>query len=274
MQRAIEQAFVELSASVGSLARSSVVELLLRHGVPEADAQAIAEAGVERVAVYRQLVQRTHRRAIELQIPRSVARLESLWDEYFLKFLSERGSLSHYLRDVTGEFIAWVEPLLKRDLRAPRYLHDLMRHEALRVEIGALPAASTVGADGELQLDRGVRFIAASRIVRYRFAVHRLPEDESDRSEPARIHSALFVYRSADHDVRYLQLSPLAAAIVQRLHEEQLPLGAAIRQACDALGQGVDDSVLSGVVSVLADLAERGALLGPQLSNPGERRLD
>lgn len=270
MQQAIEQAFVELSATAGELDRDRVVQLLLRHGVSQVDAQAVAEAGVQRVAIYRQLLQRTHRRAIELQIPRSIARLENLWDEYLLKFLCERGSHSHYLRDVTGEFIDWAEATLKRDLRAPRYLHDLMRHEALRVEIGALPAASTTGADGELQLDCGVRFSAASRVVRYRFAVHRLPENVDDRTEPARSHSALFVYRSAEHDVRYLQLSPLAAAIVQRLHEQQLPLGTAIREACDALGQGVDDTVLAGVASVLADLAERGALLGPAVPNAGK----
>jgi hypothetical protein len=227
--------------------------------LPPGERAALAQQLVQ-LGVYRKLVRGTLREAIELAIPRTIARLGSLFDEYFERFLAARGPRSHYLRDVTTELLAFCAPLWLEDTRVPRWAHDLSRHEALRIEIGAMPVGAAEQL-GELSLDRALRFSEASRVVRYAFAVHRLSEDERDRREPEQAATALFVYRSPEHEVRYLELSAAAAAILERLHGGQT-LGLALREAAAALGVPLDDALLEGTARVLADLAERGALLG------------
>jgi hypothetical protein len=269
MQQALERAMGELVLGAElDLGKPEVMSAWLsRHGVSEADAAALRAADLRRLLVYRQLVQHTLRSTVELAMPRSIARLGLLFDEYFARFLVERGPRTHYLRDVTYEFIDWSEPQMREDSRVAPYLPDLMRHEALRIEIGALPAGEAGRSPEPLELDHGVAFIDASRVVRYGFAVHELPDEEGDNAEPPQPKegpTALFVYRSPEHQVRYLQLSPLAAAILDHLHGRRATLREAMTAASVELGCALSEQVLQGAAQLLADLAERGALLGPR----------
>jgi hypothetical protein len=85
-------------------------------------------------------------------------------------------------------------------------------------------------------------------------------EDAADRTPPEPAPTALFVYRDPEHDVRYLELSPVAAALL-----EDLLAGASLKHAvlhaCKKTGTE-PASALDGTAKLLADLARRGALLG------------
>jgi hypothetical protein len=237
----------------------SLGALLSRHAL-EAEERAAFEAGLERWLVYRTLVRNTLRNAVSLAIPRTMARLGPLFDEYFERFLGERGPRTHYLRDVTTELIDFVAPLWHSDARIPPWSHDLARHEALEIVIASLGEQVVPHVLGELDAERGLAFIEAARVVRYDFAVHRLPASEADRSAPAREAVALFAYRDAEHDVRYLELSPLAAALVERLLAGE-SLKSALLAACAATASE-PATALGGAATLLGDLATRGALLG------------
>jgi hypothetical protein len=97
--------------------------------------------------------------------------------------------------------------------------------------------------------------------MRYDFAVHRLVDSTDDRTEPAQEATAILVYRNPEHEVRYLELTPLAADILERLLGGE-SLGSAVTLACRHAGVALDASVLEGTARLLADLGERGALLG------------
>jgi hypothetical protein len=64
-----------------------------------------------------------------------------------------------------------------------------------------------------------------------------------------------------EHEVRYLELSPLAAAILERLLAS-VELGRAVQEGCASEHIELDESVLTGTSELLSNLAERGALLG------------
>lgn len=265
MQRALESALAELvlGAEIDPGDREAVAAWLARHGVSDEDARAIESSDLERLFVYRRLVRGTLREAVELAIPRAIARMGEPFDEYFSRFLAERGPRTHYLRDVTTEFLSWAGPRFATDARVPPYVLDLARHESSQIEIASERALPRGHEPAPLELDRGVEFIAASRVARYDFAVHELLADEASRVEPRRTPTALFVYRSPEHEVRYLELSPLAAAILEKLHTERRTLREAVTEACAESGTPLDEAVLTGAARLLADLAERGALLGP-----------
>jgi hypothetical protein len=263
MQEALERAMQALV--LGEAPPTDAAELaawLSPHGLEPEEAAAFS-GNLERLLVYRTLVRGTLLGALEIAIPRSVARLGPLFAEYFDRFLAERGPATHYLRDVTDEWLTFVAPLFANDPRVPPFVLDLARHEALEIDVAS--SADTVEPPREVELDlaSSLAFARDARVVRYRFRVHELPADVGDRSVPEPRPTALFVYRSREHDVRYLELSPLAANLSERLLGGQ-PLGAAVTEAAAAtLGAAPNQSVLEGTARLLADLAERGALLGP-----------
>jgi hypothetical protein len=286
--------------------------LVLSSTLSEDDRAFLLEQGPKRLLVYRRLVRNTLRETLELAIPRLMARLEalppvaeepparrSLFGEVFESFCDARGPRSHYLRDVTGEFLDFFEERFAADARVPRFLLELGRLEAAQIEIAAAPsrrelrengvrsehphadlAARTEpnaaprlsppkeltappASDAELHLARGIRFIEACRLFHFEHAVHRLPEDTGDRTVPDPRATFLLIYRSPEHDVRYLELSPVAEAILRRLLEGSTLEAALVRGSSEG-GVPLDDSVLAGTAQFLADLAERGVLLGPR----------
>ena len=270
MQAALERAMAELVFG-RAIERSAGPEFdaWLERGAFDAATQSAIERDFPRLLVYRRLVRRTLRSAVTLAMPRAVARLGTLFDEYFDRFLAERGPRTHYLRDVTIEFLDFSEAALRNDTRVPAYLCDLARHEALAIVVAATAPRSAPPL-GALDLDCGLVFSEAARLARYEFAVHLLPDDEADRSEPSAGATALFVYRSPEHDVRYLSLTPLAADIVAELLAGRT-LRDAVLTATQRRGVVPDAAVLDGTARLLADLAERGAVLGA--STPSNTEL-
>jgi len=71
----------------------------------------------------------------------------------------------------------------------------------------------------------------------------------------------LLVYRDDAHAARFLELSPLAGAIATHLIAGE-PLGAALGAACAETGHTLDDAILADTARLLADLGDRGVLLG------------
>jgi hypothetical protein len=261
MQRAVESVFADLLLGP-AFTRDELAAVCERHAVSPADTAALTEAH-ERLLVYRDLVRGNLRAALQLSIPRSIARLGPLFEEYFDRFLQERAPRTHYLRDVTPELLSFCRPHWLDDPRVPSYLADLALHESLHIEVSALPTLPRGHEAGPLSLDRGVDFSAALRLVRYGHAVHELDADEASRAAPTPRPVALLVYRSPDHDVRYLELSPLAHDIVERLLSGD-SLAAAVQDAAERAATPLTEAVLGGAAQLLADLAERGVLRGPK----------
>jgi hypothetical protein len=259
MQRALEAAVAELVLGPPLAGPDEVNAWLDRHAVTGEDARSMRQ-NLERLLVYRELVRDTLRNAVLLAIPRTAARLGPLFEESLDRFLAERAPRTHYLRDVTTELLDFSLPHWRADPRVPAYAIDLARHEALELIVAASADASRTGTC-DLDLDSALLFVPSLRVVHYDHAVHRLPEEPDDRSEPERTPTALAVYRDRDHAVRYLELTPLAAAILGALLGGDA-LGGAVTRACATSGVPLGPAVLEGASRLLGDLSERGCLLG------------
>lgn len=229
-------------------------------GLGAADAASLAAQGEKRLLVYRKLVRRGLTAAIRLEIPRTAARLGSQFEVWVERFIDEESPRSHYLRDVAFELVAWARPRWAADALVPDFLGDLARHELTGFEVGS--ADDDRGPTGvDLELDGTARFQASVRLARYDHAVHRLLADDDARDVPACEPTALLAYRDGGHEVRYLELTPLAAAIIDRLLRGET-LRSAVVGASTGLGEPLGPEVLAGTARLLDDLAARGALLG------------
>ncbi|WP_437721628.1 HvfC family peptide modification chaperone [Sorangium sp. So ce861] len=278
LQRALQ---ASVSAPDGEAIAADPRAWLASAGLEGSDLEAMAALPPRRLLLYRSLVRRGLIGAIRAGIPRTAARLGARFEADAARFLEAELPRSRYLRDVAFAFVAFAAPRWVEDPEVPAYLADLARHELAAFaaacaepdeeEAGATGAPGATGgpdppgapAPGEApSLDRGVRFQRAAALARYEHAVHRLQGAASARDEPAREPTRLLVYRDAGHDVRFLELTPLAAEILDRLLAGAA-LGDAVVQGCAALGRPVDGPVLESTAALLSDLAERGALLGP-----------
>jgi len=214
----------------------------------------------ERIGIYRSLVRRGIISAARAQLSRTAAKLGPLFDAYANRWLDAGLPSSPYLRDAASEFCAWAAPIWAEDEAVPAWIADLARYEAATFEVAA--AVSGEGATGiALALDRAVRFDGATRLERYAWAVHRGGTWVEEGEAPEREATAVLLYRDAEHEVRCLALTPLAASIVERLLAGET-LGGAVTAACAALGEALGEPVLRGTAELLADLAERGVVLG------------
>lgn len=263
MQRALENALAELALGpeIQPNDADAISAWLARHELGEADASALRR-DFPRLLVYRRLVRGNLRGALQATIPRALSRLGERFELDLAELLRVAPPDTHVLRDFTPRFLGFALPRWGADPSVPAYLADLARHEALQVEVASLLALPKDHVVPELEIDQGVAFIDAVRLVHYEWAVHELSEDESDRTLPERRATSLLVYRSPEHEVRYLALGAFAAALLSGLISQQLALGVALRHAADQIRQPLADELLERAARLLAELAERGALLG------------
>lgn len=261
--------YAALLGAMGKLVRAEGAErafaqdprgFLASSGLDARDVDQLSALGARQLFIYRRHVRKVLARGIRKQIPRTAARLGGAFDTWVARWIEADGPRSRYFRDVAFEMVAWALPRWAGDPEIPSFLGDLARHELVWFEVGTTPASEAREAH-EITLDHGVRFDDAVRLVRYEHAVHRLEESEEARDVAAREPTALLVYRDEEHDARFLELTPLAAAILERLLA-----GATLRDAvvegAAALSHPVDASVTQGTAALLEDLRERGALLG------------
>jgi hypothetical protein len=240
--------------------------LLEESGVLAEDTEAIL-AAPPRLAIYRRLVRNGLSAVVLRMLPRTRARLNAACDDRFdsdfARFVDEVGPRTHYVRDVPGELFAWAEPRWRADPMVPAYLPDLATHELAHFSIGSSDAPDGVPSVGEVTLDRPLAFCPTTRLLRYDWAVHELPADESSRDDPVRRDVSLLGYRDASNAVRWLELTPLAGSIVERLLSGEL-LGVAVERACTQRSVGTA-TVLEDIVKLLADLGARGIVLGARV---------
>jgi hypothetical protein len=231
-------------------------------GVAEEDIDAI-EAAPNRLAVYRSLVRNGLAGVIAKMLPRTRARMNAAtgggFDRDVDQFLAEVGPRTHYLRDVPRELFAWAEPRWRASSAVPPYLPDLAAHELASFAVAAA-AAGPPEAVCEVSIDRPLAFAASARLAAYGWAVHELPAEEEALSEPGRRRVHLLAYRDAEHAVRWLELTPLAASIVGRLLEGDTLQGAMARACADHATAPA--AVATDAARLLADLGARGVLLG------------
>jgi hypothetical protein len=240
---------------------------LRSEGDLSAEDRAALAAPPERLALYRRLVRNNLLGVTSKMMPRTRARVNDgahgAFDASFDAFLSEVAPRTHYLRDVPAEFLAWVAPRWAEDSGVPRYAADLAGYELVHFQIASAPPLTGADAVADLALDRRLVFCPARKLVRYAHAIHELAEDVEDRVEPAVRDVALVAYRDPDNAVQFLELTPLAASIVERLFSGAA-LGEAVATACRLAGAAMSPEVLASTARMLADWGERGLLLGAE----------
>lgn len=232
---------------------------LAKHGVPKEDVDAFL-ASPRRLGLYRKLIRHNVVNVIDAMLERTRARLDAkhpgVFDGAVDAFLDEVGPKTPHLRDVPAEFLAFAAPRWKKNERLPAWLVDFAELELVDFTIGIAPRPLPPPPLDEVSADRPMVFSEPRMLLRLSWAVHEEDKDPFEKRE-----TTLLVYRDREHATRKMDLSPLAAKILERLFAGDA-LGPAIVSACADMGTTPDESILRGAAKLLADLGERGVLLG------------
>jgi hypothetical protein len=229
---------------------------LAASGVPTEDIEAIL-AAPRRLGLYRKLIRHNIVGVIEAMLPKTQERMNAAvpgsFEQSITAFLEHEGPRTAHLRDVPSEFLAFAAPRWKKDDRLPRWLVDHAELELVDFVIGVAPRPAPPPPLADVSADLPLVFADPHKLVRLAWSVH----EDDIQERPVTI----LVYRDADHRTRFLDLTPLAGLILERLLAGDA-LGAAMVNACQTMGCALDQAVLEGAAHLLADLGERGVLLG------------
>jgi len=186
------------------------------------------------------------------------------------RFLAADPPRSHYLRDVPAEFLRFFEANageLTRAFALPPYARDLARFEWSELETAYSHEESSARDVGQLEMDRVAALTPALCLIELAYPVHRLgteagpPLAEGAPLDPAPF--SLCLYRDAKtHEVAVLELTPVTAAMLTLMQGGKLTLTEIVRNAAAALGVSVDVAFVDALSTLLADLVERGVVLG------------
>lgn len=236
-------------------------------GLEAADLDALSAVDDRSFFVYRHLVRHTLREAIHAQLPRTRALVGERFDADIDAYVSAGLPASRYLRDVAYELVALASPWWRADPTLPPFAAELAHYELRAFEASVAvrpsPAAARERVEPRLDIAAPVRFHESVLLTRYAYPVHELPEGGRELAPRP---TALLVYRDPGFELRHLELSPLAADLLERLLAGE-PLGAAITGACEVSGAQLSPQLLGDVAKLLADYAERGILLGAPSSS-------
>lgn len=229
---------------------------------PEPAASLLASLGGEasRWLRYRAMVRRRLRAVLHHAYPRVLGAIgEDAFEGAFEAFLAAGAGTSPHLRDVPGEWLAWLGA--EAAPRLPAAALDLARYEWARLSAGYLPDGPAPADAAPLSTDRPVLLRRALLTLDL---AHRAAEGgEEPPALPAPGRSLLCVYRDPEsHEARTLELTPGGYRLLELLRPGNRTLGEAIRQAAALEGAKVDAGHLAATSAWLADLAERGVLLG------------
>ncbi len=257
---ALQRAFAKACFAEEPAFEEDLRGFLAAQGVPKDDVEALL-ASPRRLGLYRKLIRNNVFGVIDAMLPRTREKIDAAapgaFDAAVAAFLAQEGPRTSHLRDVPSELLAFAAPRWRKDERLPPWAVDYAELELVDFVIGVAPRPAPPPPVAEVSADLPLVFADPKKLVRLGWSVH---EDVIEARDVT-----ILVYRDAEHRTRFLELTPLAGQILERLFAGEA-LGGAMVGACQAGGLPLDDSVLAGAARLLADLGERGVLLGARLS--------
>lgn len=236
-------------------------ELCLGTEARAADLEVLGGGEPERWLVYRRMVRGRLRETVAHGFERLEARVGAdVFSAWFEAFLAQRPPRSLYLREVAGEFAMFLEGYERPGDAHPAQTIDLARFEWAELDCAydARPSPEAL----PLAMDACPALSPSLRLLRLEWAVHRLGRDEP-QAELAEGPVWVCVYRDRESfDVRLLELTEVTGRLLESMVGADRPLVELVRGAALGAGVTLDGTWLAALSDVLADLSQRGILLG------------
>ncbi|HKQ69426.1 MAG TPA: putative DNA-binding domain-containing protein [Polyangiaceae bacterium] len=244
--------------------QQSMRSVLLDREVTRESWQALG-GDVKRWQAYRRMVRSRFYQTIDHGFERLASALgEERFHQLVDAFLATEPPRSPYLRDLPREFLRFFEarwPSLRGEITLPPYALDLARYEWAELETAYSFEEVRAAEVGPLAMDAVAVLSPAHRLLELSYAVHTLgvAGDDAVAERP----TWLCLYRDpASHEVTTLDVTKVAWRMLVDIGRAEIPLTDIVRDAAKGEGVEVDVAFVEALSTLLADLVERGVILG------------
>ena len=226
-----------------------------------------APDGVEdrRMAIYRELFYNNIEGFIASGFPivRTLYTDEG-WHKMIRDFFSNHKSTTPYFLEISHEFLTYLQNERQAQPEDPQGLIELAHYEwvelALHVSDETIDISSIL-PNGDL-LEGHPVLSALAWPLAYQYPVHKMGPDYLPDEIPEQP-TYLVVYRNRNDDVKFMELNPVTARLINLLEEnEQLSGRTAIEQITQEINHPDPQAVLKGGLDALQELQGAGIILG------------
>lgn len=186
------------------------------------------------------------------------------WHAMMRDYFAQHISHTPLFPEMPREFLKYLEHEREPQPDDPPFLLELAHYEWVELALSLLDEkidATEIDVQGDL-LD-GIPVISPlAWALSYRFPVHKIGPDFQS-SEAGGMQTHLIVYRDADFDVRFIEINPVTARLLQLFSGEDAVSGrAALQQVAAELNHPQPGIVIQGGMELLNDLRRRQVILG------------
>lgn len=228
---------------------------------------------LRRLTIYRELFFNNVSDFVETAYPILKSLLpQNEWDELLTRFFAEHRCRSPYFRDISLEFRHWMEGSRTEWLAKRPWAGELMHYEWVELAAECAEAEIDTAAcqpDGDLLT--GIPFVqnCVWPLV-YRWPVHTLSADNPPAPEPPAQPACLLVYRDSNDQVRFLEVSPVSARLVELLQVHAPRSGRDLLQQLAAeagYAPAEVEAFVQAGAAMLETLRDSGVIRGTRLNS-------
>lgn len=226
-----------------------------------------APSGIEdrRIEIYRGLLYRNVQGFLASGFPvtRQLYNDED-WHKMVRDFFSKHKSHSPYFKDISKEFLIYLDEERNPQPEDPAFLLELTHYEWLEIMLSFLDAEiewESITRDGNLLKQIPV-LSPLMQLNRYDYPVHKIKPDFQPDTAPEQP-TFILVYRDQQDKVGFMEMNPMTARLVELVASNETQTGEeillTIAKEIPSLSQ---DVILHGGHTTLTQLREKDIVLG------------
>ena len=185
------------------------------------------------------------------------------WAKLVREFFAEHRCLTPFFRQIPDEFVHYVQS--ERGVRAgdPPFMTELVHYEWIELVLSVSNKETErerIDPQGDLTCGRPA-LNPVLALLQYAYPVQRIGPEYKPRTPPAQL-TYLLVFRDPDFKVRFIELNPVSARLVDLLQNSKLSTEKALKKIAKELKHPDPLVVIQGGLEILRDLHTQGAVLG------------
>jgi hypothetical protein len=188
---------------------------------------------------------------------------ETAWQQLLKSFIARHRCLSPYYRQIPDEFIQYLQTEWVNHTGLP-YLPELAHFEWVELILAITDAEPVVQYETAINDWPACHpvFAPALQLLNYAYPVQRINENYQATTPPEQA-THILGFRDKEDVVQFIELNPATARLVDILHDtDTYTVGEAIQQIAAELQHPEPSALFAFGVAALADLMQRGAILG------------
>ena len=215
----------------------------------------------KRMAIYTEIVYNNIESTLSACFPVTKSLLSARkWQALVRSFMADYRATTPIFREISLQFLQHLAAAGTTKLKLPEFLPSLMHYEWVELALSVLDV--TVEADTPQDiLHAPLSLNPALHLLQYAYPVHQISVDFQPK-KPAKMPTFLLVFRSKNHQIQFIELNPMTFQLVSILKSAQLTGEQVLQKLATENPQIAPEIVLQFGAQTLAELSDKGVILG------------